>query len=554
MMTDFTEERNTDSDLSEEDRAIYESLEDPDEDQPRQEPGSKMEYSNEVQRMMLGALLQDVDMARHYAGVVRPGSFSTKYHSVAARVLFDYVRKYDSLPTRPILNEEIKGVVNKQPDADEVLAYLVEADLARKDVGIGLDGIEYIRSKLDRFIKKDALITALQAAKKAYDDPDADLDEVFAKLNALKTPAQATANPSRFLMTIKEARERASLRPQVPFWPGYAEFGALTLLSGQPGCGKSELVVMMVYCSIAGIPFLGHDLPKSHFILFDPENLLTVTIQRMDALFGSEVSDELGNWVTIIDKDAPGYPQPLTPEFVEGVVSGMREQVGDDRIVVVCDTFRTAFSGAADYDENGPEFVSRMLGGVKAVAGRSFASVIMLHHNNWSGRASGTTAFRGNADYACEYKREQGTNKATLQWVRGRGCEMQPDLTCVRDPITKHITLGEATPVEDDQEKKERHIVYERNVVVGACPDGEKEALSKADIYRDVKKNCDFMRQQSLEPSKKPMVIGRNKVFEIIDWLVEGGYLHETDAINKNHVKYYRVGSVDLMAEFYPKN
>jgi hypothetical protein len=552
-MSNSSDQRTLDLELSPEDLLIYEGLVDPDE--PREpELSTKMEYTQDVQRMMLGALLQDFDLARHYASVMRPGSFTALYHSVPCRILFDYIQKYDALPSRAILNAEIRVAVAKQPDAECVLAYLVEADLARKDLGIELDGREYVRDKLDRFLKKDAIYNLLHAASRAAKDPNADLDAVMEKLRNFKPPAQAAANPGRFLMTIKDARARAALRPQVPFIPNYAEFGALTLLSGQPGCGKSELIIMMVYCSLSGIPFLGMDIPKSHFVLFDPENLLTTTIQRMDALFGTEVADGLENWVTIVDKDAIGFPQPLTPEFVEGIIVGLREQVGDEKIVVVIDTFRTAFSGAADYDENGPEFVSRQLGGVKAVAGRTFASIIMLHHNNWSGRASGTTAFRGNADYACEYKREQGLNKAILQWVRGRGCEMQADLTCVRNPITKHITLDLSYPVEDDRERQDRHEIYERNVIVGACPVGQENAMSKADICKAVKRNCDFIRDQSMGIQKKPMVIGKSKVSTAIDWLVEGGYLFEVEAANKNHTKYYRLESVDLMAEFYPNS
>jgi hypothetical protein len=545
---------NPDSDLTAEDMAMYDSLIDPDEHQGEEDHNiAPMEHGPELQRMILGTLLQDLDFAKHYVGLLKPESFRLNTHQDIAKLLWSYVKKYGALPTRQILMAELPKIA-KQKDEVFLFDCKVELDVCLKDPSVKMDTRGFIADKIDNEVARITLKNAGLQLAKAIKDPDADLSQAFAKLAAVKMPSRSNGNLGRFLLTVKDARARAALRPQVPFVPNYAEFGALTLLSGQPGCGKSELVIMLIYCSLAGIPFLGMEVPKAHFILFDPENLLTVTIQRMDALFGSDVADGLDHWVTIIDKDDPAYPSPLTPDFVEGIINQLRATIGEDeRIVVVIDTFRTAFSGSADYDENGPEFASKMLGALKAIAGRTFVSLWMLHHNNWSGRVSGSTAFRGNADYACEYKREQGTNKAELSWVRGRGCEMQPDLLCVRDPITKHITLTASEPVEDETEKKERWEVYLRNVVVGACPDGEDKAESKGQIYEAVKRNCQFIFDHGTEPKRKLVTIGLKKVKAIVDWLVEAGYLHETDADNPNHTKYYRLGSVDLMAEFYPQ-
>jgi hypothetical protein len=356
----------------------------------------------------------------------------------------------------------------------------------------------------------------------------------------------------QYLMTVKETREKAALKPQIPFMPGYAEFGALTLLSGLPGCGKSELIIMMAYCSLIMEPFLGINIPKTHFILFDPENMLTVTLQRIDALFGQEVADKLGNWITIVDKDAPGYPDPMNAEFVEARIEELKQKEGDDAlIVVVIDTFRTAYNADPDYDENSPDFPGRVMKALKTVADKHKACIWLLHHNNWGGRVSGSTAFRGNADYAVEYKREDGSNLACLEWFRGRGCEQQPVLVCIRNVETKMITLLEKKQGSEKEHTAERCNMYLRNIVVGAMTSGE--FLSKTEIHRETQMSLN--KNYNTSPTKKAIVIGRDKCNGIVDWLYDGGYvaIEKSKSTNFNNWKYKRLNdTIDLMKEFYP--
>lgn len=93
--------------------------------------------------------------------------------------------------------------------------------------------------------------------------------------------------------------------------------------------------------------------------------------------------------------------------------------------------------------------------------------------------------------------------------------------------------------------------VISATIVVGACPLGEEEAETKAQIIKAVRSSLDGVI--NLDQSRRPIQIGENKVRQIIDWLAERCYLGVLPGSNPNHNRYYKHVPVDLMEEFYPR-
>jgi AAA domain len=323
-MSIFTEERNPELELSEEDLAIYESLEDPDPDE-RSSPGLQFEDTNEGQRITLGTLLQELDLCRHYSSQFKPSAFGSKYHQAIAEILWAYVGKYDSLPSSTIVLAEIRAKLKDAKDSDDLLTYLAEVSLCSKAYVRGLDSPEYIKDKLDRFAKRQSIQKAISGTLAALKDPKANLDEVLTMLAAgLKLPARPNAGLK--LQSWDELCEVAD--SQVDDWliPNWAEFGCLHLITGQPFAGKSTHVGELIALMAQGKDWHGGlPLAQVPIVLLDFENRERTLRDRIRNYLGDNQGRirELLFRVPSVD-----LPRPLTTDTIEHVIKLVSDQIG----------------------------------------------------------------------------------------------------------------------------------------------------------------------------------------------------------------------------------
>ena len=143
--------------LSDSDQAVLESLIDPD------GPGeAKYRWDDDYQKNILGMLLVDRYFLVQSVDLVDPSYFVNDAHSVVAKILFSYFKKYKSPPSKSVLIQEIKDKVSDRNE-DVELRYLGELDALYEYYVPGLDAKEYLLDKIVNFAK-------MQGLRKAFNE------------------------------------------------------------------------------------------------------------------------------------------------------------------------------------------------------------------------------------------------------------------------------------------------------------------------------------------------------------------------------------------------
>lgn len=182
--------------------------------------------------------------------------------------------------------------------------------------------------------------------------------------------------PSFSLEKLPDVRTLASS----PEWllKGLIPRGAITLLTGDSGVGKSTLALAAAAAVAEGSPFLGFSATQSHAVYVDGENPAAVVSERLDRL-GIPYSDNLHIWGGWNNPPSagPGFP---------AVVDFARERRG----LLVYDSLIQFHNGS----EQDSSETRRYLALYRHLANLG-AAVLLLHH---TGKAENTKQYRGSSD------------------------------------------------------------------------------------------------------------------------------------------------------------
>lgn len=172
---------------------------------------------------------------------------------------------------------------------------------------------------------------------------------------------------------------KATTPPPVPWLvEGFAAQGALTMLVGEPGQGKSYLALALAAGVCRGNDAAGFPIAKRrNAAIFDAENGASEMHRRLASL---DYPEGLNVGVTESGFD-------LERQLYEIEEAG--SELGTELIVL--DSFRTLWPGG---DENDSDEVTRVLAGIQQVARTTDTAIVVLHHRNKSGgyRGSGAIA------------------------------------------------------------------------------------------------------------------------------------------------------------------
>jgi len=145
-------------DLSEEDKLKFNEITNPDEDVKL----GQYSWSNEFQKNIISLLLNDRWFAVQCRDLVSPNYFVDEVHQLLCRNLFYHLEKYNILPQRSFVLEEVESAVsNKDPKIK--LHYIAETNSLYEKYIPNLDSRDYLLDKILNFSK-------LMALKKAFDD------------------------------------------------------------------------------------------------------------------------------------------------------------------------------------------------------------------------------------------------------------------------------------------------------------------------------------------------------------------------------------------------
>jgi hypothetical protein len=170
-------------------------------------------------------------------------------------------------------------------------------------------------------------------------------------------------------------------------WPGRIPLGKLTVLDGDPGVGKSTLMLTIAAKVTTGSPFPDGTCPEpADVILLSAEDEIADTIRPRLAAAGADLTRA---WV-LPDVREEGEP-PRPPELPRDL--DRLEAMTKDRAaaLVVIDPLMAFLAGQVDAHRD--QDVRRVLASMAAMAARTRAAVVIVRHMNKS--AGGNPLYRG---------------------------------------------------------------------------------------------------------------------------------------------------------------
>lgn len=147
----------------------------------------KYNWGEDFQREIIGLLLNDVWFATQCEDLIKHTYFTDERHQLVCRILFDYIKKYKTLPTKVFVIQEIKDKTNNKND-DIKFEYIAEVDLIYKKFVPGLDDRQ---SRLDKILN----FAKLMSLKSAFDK----------SLGLIKVDPESESTWSKISSVLKEA-------------------------------------------------------------------------------------------------------------------------------------------------------------------------------------------------------------------------------------------------------------------------------------------------------------------------------------------------------------
>lgn len=251
--------------------------------------------SNEgAERAILGSILLDDACLPQASHTLKVDDFSLESHR---RIFRSMIALSDS--AQPIdfitLSEQLRP---KELKAVGGAAYLTSLTDGLPHVG----NIEHYV----RIVQNKALLRRLahqaEGLRLAACNPDADPADIVEQLSEI---AHSTCNAgigTKRIRTLADVPDVFSLDTADISYivPELVPRGSLILLSGEPGIGKSYLVLKLLVCCAFGIEFLGRMCERTRCLLLDRENPLTLIRSRLETLASGPVPglSVWGGWLS----------------------------------------------------------------------------------------------------------------------------------------------------------------------------------------------------------------------------------------------------------------
>ena len=322
-----------DLDLTLEERETLKSCADPD-----AIVSNQYKWDQELQREVLGLLLNDRFFTLQADGLIKPEYFVSETHQLVAGIIFKHFAKYKTLPNRTQLFQEIKDKLVNAPPESKVFIF-GELNTVYEYYLPGAETREYYLDKITNFAKGMAMRRAFSQCLEEYKRAPEE-DETFAKIELLIRKALNTERNIDlgldYFQTFEEryARMEEKIRTGDYFVTGFKEIddafkwggldrGEIGSVVGLSGTGKS---VFLVNAAMANL----HRGKKVLYISLEIDT--DRCAERFDAQFANP--EPFGDAHT-------GVTNKNLYEKKESVFAALREYVAekDDRRLLVVKQF-----------------------------------------------------------------------------------------------------------------------------------------------------------------------------------------------------------------------
>jgi replicative DNA helicase len=149
-------------DLTLEERNVLNDCKNPD-----GESAERYKWDEELQREIIGLLMNDRSFVLKTAGLIKPSYFTNEAHKLISKIIYKHFEKYNQIPNRTQLKYELTEAIENKDPKIKVFYYGELTNIAEYYVP-GLDTTEYYLDKITNFAKGMAMKHAFKASLEEY--------------------------------------------------------------------------------------------------------------------------------------------------------------------------------------------------------------------------------------------------------------------------------------------------------------------------------------------------------------------------------------------------
>lgn len=137
------------------------------------------DFVENIQRGILHLVLKDRDFFTEVINLIQPEYFENPPHEKIYSVAYNYFEEYKLLPTKDILLQELKGVMNQKEHLSDYEDELFEIDALNPE---DVENKEYLMDLVEGFAKRESMKAAIREGVRLIneDNPEA-IEEVIKK-------------------------------------------------------------------------------------------------------------------------------------------------------------------------------------------------------------------------------------------------------------------------------------------------------------------------------------------------------------------------------------
>ena len=236
--------------------------------------------------------------------------------------------------------------------------------------------------------------------------------------------------------------------------------GSLSMLFGDPGCGKSFIAIDIAMCVATGTSFHGKPVTKGAVIYIAGEGYRGLTQRAWAWAAENEIPVEAAEiYISRTSVDIP------VDDAREKLTSEIHSLLGEDGnpVLIVLDTVARNFGGA---DENSTKDMGAFITAVDAINAEFNCATLLVHHTGHADktRARGAIALKGALD--TEYRLSKHDAFLTLECTKAKDFEEPKGMRFMLEPVelqTEEEIIGSAIiKLRDDAFERKRLTNGER--------------------------------------------------------------------------------------------
>ena len=406
-------------------------------------------FDENQQRRVLSVILRDTEVARLAAERLTPMAFKHKAHQAVASFTFQFLLKYDGLPSHeivlgdlkqkwakdksqgPLLGEVQKVLDYSAPDrcerqfyCDEIVR-LAKSDIFRRSFGDGLKAIEHGNYDFS------PIIAGLQEAQSLTSDNSSTLEA----LDAIE------------FFDMADDHERSWLLDQ------WICEGSLHLFAGQKKIGKSTLLHSMIAALMSGKDWFGAiDCQQVPVVYLDFENPADYVKNNLLKMMLKQDYESVRELLRV----PKSLPSALTGDWLMRFLEFNKLTEYQSGVILI-DSARRAFNGlfpnVSNWENNASE-VSRCMQPMLSVARETNFAVVVIHHDNKSNDSAGSVDWEAVCDFVWHYT-ASGTDRI-LASKHGRYVGREPESMVFHKPDDRLLLAGLAGDIRAEQSQVKR--------------------------------------------------------------------------------------------------